>query len=152
MVFFLRKSCISSVAARVTGNSGLVKLKSRMHSRPEFMLFQAHINGYSCRDSLLKVAATFFESKQGCIVFSRSLTCAQFMPLHVDLLPIYFLLPSNAPVIARLLFATMLIILQRAEVRMRVRCANKASAECIMRGRGIGQNSHKNCKKRGICG
>ena len=30
----------------------------------------------------------------------------------------------------------------RAEVGMRVRCANKASAECIMRGRGIGQNSH----------
>jgi len=27
----------------------------------------------------------------------------------------------------------------RAEVGMRVRCANKASAECIMRGRGIGQ-------------
>ena len=40
----------------------------------------------------------------------------------------------------------------RAEVGMRVRCANKASAECIMRGRGIGQNSRKNCKKRGICG
>ena len=28
----------------------------------------------------------------------------------------------------------------------------QASAECIMRGRGIGQNSRKNCKKRGICG
>jgi len=40
----------------------------------------------------------------------------------------------------------------RAEVGMRVRCANKASAKCIMRGRGIGQNSRKNCKKRGICG
>ena len=41
----------------------------------------------------------------------------------------------------------------RAEVGMRVRCANKARAECIiMRGRGIGQNSRKNCKKRGICG
>ena len=40
----------------------------------------------------------------------------------------------------------------RAEVGMRVRCANKASAECIMRGRGNGQNSRKNCKKRGICG
>jgi len=40
----------------------------------------------------------------------------------------------------------------RAEVGMRVRCANKTSAECIMRGRGIGQNSRKNCKKRGICG
>ena len=40
----------------------------------------------------------------------------------------------------------------RAEVGMRVRCANKASAECIMRGRGIGQNSRKNYKKRGICG
>ena len=40
----------------------------------------------------------------------------------------------------------------RAEVGMRVRFANKASAECIMRGRGIGQNSRKNCKKRGICG
>ena len=39
-----------------------------------------------------------------------------------------------------------------AEVGMRVRCANKASAECIMRGRGIGQNSRKNCKKRGIRG
>jgi len=35
----------------------------------------------------------------------------------------------------------------RAEVGMRVRCANKASAECIMRGRGIGQNPRKNCKK-----
>ena len=34
----------------------------------------------------------------------------------------------------------------RAEVGMRVRCANKASAECIMRGRGIGQNSRKICK------
>ena len=32
---------------------------------------------------------------------------------------------------------------------MRVRCANKASAVCIMRGWGIGQNSRKNCKKRG---
>jgi len=31
----------------------------------------------------------------------------------------------------------------RAEVGMRVRCANKASAECIMRGRGIGQNPRK---------
>ena len=40
----------------------------------------------------------------------------------------------------------------RAEVGMRVRCANKASAECIMRGRGIGQYSRKYCKKRGICG
>jgi len=43
----------------------------------------------------------------------------------------------------------------RAEVGMRVRCANKASAERIIRGRGIGQNSRKNCKnckKRGICG
>jgi len=40
----------------------------------------------------------------------------------------------------------------RAEVGMRVRCANRASAGCIMRGRGIGQNSRKNCKKRGICG
>jgi len=29
----------------------------------------------------------------------------------------------------------------RAEVGMRVRCANRASAECTMRGRGIGQNS-----------
>ena len=35
----------------------------------------------------------------------------------------------------------------RAEVGMRVRCANKAIAECIMRGGGIGQNSRKNCKK-----
>ena len=35
----------------------------------------------------------------------------------------------------------------RAEVGMRVRCANKARAECIMRGRGIGQNSRKNCQK-----
>ena len=40
----------------------------------------------------------------------------------------------------------------REEVGMRVRFANKASAECIMRGRGIGKNSRKNCKKRGICG
>jgi len=40
----------------------------------------------------------------------------------------------------------------RAEVGMRVRCANKASAELFMRGRGIGQNSRKNCKKRGIRG
>ena len=30
--------------------------------------------------------------------------------------------------------------MMRAEVGMRVRCANKTSAECIMRGRGIGQN------------
>jgi len=28
----------------------------------------------------------------------------------------------------------------RAEVGMRVRCANKASAELLVRGRGIGQN------------
>ena len=34
-------------------------------------------------------------------------------------------------------------LMLRAEVGMRVRCANKASAECIMRGRGIGQNSRK---------
>ena len=40
----------------------------------------------------------------------------------------------------------------RAEVGVRVRCANKASAECIMRVKGIGQNSRRNCKKRGICG
>jgi len=40
----------------------------------------------------------------------------------------------------------------RAEVGTRVRYANKASAECIMRGRGIGQNSRKDFKKRGICG
>jgi len=40
----------------------------------------------------------------------------------------------------------------RAEVGMRVRCAKKASAECIMMGRGLGQNSRKNCKKRGIFG
>ena len=40
----------------------------------------------------------------------------------------------------------------RAEVGLRVRCANKASAECIIRGRGIGQNSRKKFKKRGICG
>jgi len=40
----------------------------------------------------------------------------------------------------------------RAEVGMRVRCANKASVECIMRGRGIGQNPRKKYKKRGICG
>jgi len=36
----------------------------------------------------------------------------------------------------------------RAEVGMRVPCANKASAECIMRGRGIGQNSRKLKKAR----
>jgi len=40
----------------------------------------------------------------------------------------------------------------QAEVGMRVRCANKASAEWFMRGRGIGQNYRKNYKKRGICG
>ena len=33
---------------------------------------------------------------------------------------------------------------QREEVGMRVRCANKASAEWFMRGRGIGQKSRKN--------
>ena len=40
----------------------------------------------------------------------------------------------------------------RAEAGMRVRCANKASARWFMRRRGIGQNSRKNCKNRGICG
>ena len=40
----------------------------------------------------------------------------------------------------------------RAEVGMRVRCANKASAGCIMRGRGIGQNSRSNYKKQTIVG
>jgi hypothetical protein len=40
----------------------------------------------------------------------------------------------------------------RAEVRMRVRCANKASAEWFRRERGIGQIPRKICKKRGICG
>ena len=40
----------------------------------------------------------------------------------------------------------------RAEVGMRVRCANKASAECIMRGRGIGQNSRKNYKSEAFVG
>ena len=40
----------------------------------------------------------------------------------------------------------------RAEVGMRVRRRNKASAECIMRGRGLGQTSRKYYKKRGICG
>jgi len=40
----------------------------------------------------------------------------------------------------------------RAEVGMRVRCANKASAECIMRGRGIGQNSRKIAKSEAFVG
>ena len=40
----------------------------------------------------------------------------------------------------------------RAEVGMRVRCANKASAEWVRRDRGIGQIPRKICKKRGICG
>ena len=40
----------------------------------------------------------------------------------------------------------------RAEVGMRVRCANKASAEWFRRERGIGQIPRKICKKRGICG
>ena len=40
----------------------------------------------------------------------------------------------------------------RAEVGMRVRCANKASAEFFRRERGIGQIPRKICKKRGICG
>jgi len=34
---------------------------------------------------------------------------------------------------------------------MRVRCANNASAEIFLRGRGIGQNPRKNYKKRSIC-
>ena len=40
----------------------------------------------------------------------------------------------------------------RAEVGMRVRCANKASAELFRRERGIGQIPRKIYKKRGICG
>jgi len=40
----------------------------------------------------------------------------------------------------------------RAEVGMRVRCANKASAGCIMRGRGIGQNSRKIAKSEAFVG
>ena len=40
----------------------------------------------------------------------------------------------------------------RAEVRMRVCSANKASAEWFRRERGIGQIPRKKCKKRGICG
>jgi hypothetical protein len=40
----------------------------------------------------------------------------------------------------------------RAEVGMRVRCANKASAEWFRRERGIGQIHRKICKKRGISG
>ena len=40
----------------------------------------------------------------------------------------------------------------RAEVGMRVRCANKAGAEWFRRERGIGQIPRKICKKRGICG
>ena len=40
----------------------------------------------------------------------------------------------------------------RAEVGMRVRCANKASAEWFRKERGIGQIHRKFCKKRGICG
>ena len=40
----------------------------------------------------------------------------------------------------------------RAEVGMRVRCANKLSAEWFRRERGIGQNPRKICKKRGIFG
>ena len=40
----------------------------------------------------------------------------------------------------------------RAEVGMRVRCANKASAEWFGRERGIGQLPRKISKKRGICG
>jgi len=40
----------------------------------------------------------------------------------------------------------------RAEVGMRVRCANKASAEWFRRERGIGQIPRKICRKRGICG
>ena len=34
-----------------------------------------------------------------------------------------------------------------AELGVCVHCANKASAECIMRGRGIGQNYHNNVKE-----
>ena len=40
----------------------------------------------------------------------------------------------------------------RAEVGMRVRCANKASAEWIMRGRGIGQMSRKIAKSEAFVG
>ena len=41
----------------------------------------------------------------------------------------------------------------RAEVGMRVRCANKASAEWFRREMGIGLISpRKTCKKRGACG
>ena len=40
----------------------------------------------------------------------------------------------------------------RAEVGMRVRCANKASAEWFRRERSIGQIPRTICKKRGICG
>ena len=40
----------------------------------------------------------------------------------------------------------------RAEVGMRVRCANKASAECIMMGRGIGQNPRKIVKSEAFVG
>jgi len=40
----------------------------------------------------------------------------------------------------------------RAEVGMRVRCAKKTSAECIMRGRGIGQNSRKIVKSEAFVG
>jgi hypothetical protein len=40
----------------------------------------------------------------------------------------------------------------RAEVGMRVRCANKASAECFRRGRGIGEIRREIYKKRGVCG
>ena len=40
----------------------------------------------------------------------------------------------------------------RAEVGMRVRCANNASAEWFRRERSIGQIPRTICKKRGICG
>ena len=42
--------------------------------------------------------------------------------------------------------------MQRAEVGMRMRCANKASAECIMRGRGIGQILAKIAKSEAFVG
>jgi len=36
----------------------------------------------------------------------------------------------------------------RADVEISVRCANKTSAECFRRGRGIGQFPRKICKKK----
>ena len=63
-------------------------------------------------------------------------------------------IPKPVPILELELIQTQMTQkpMLRAEVGRRVRCANKASAECNMRGRGIGQNLARIAKNKAFVG